>query len=188
LLSHWCDSHVQLPEWSDYNPEFYLMNGRSYPDTIAPNGGGNDANGDLIAPSGHPELQYQPLSSLITCNSGERVLLRLINLGYVEVSMRLTDLPMRVVGRDATLLRGRDGTDLTYETDTIIIGAGESADAIFVAPPYRGGGPEPYDKYLLFNRNDGRLTNAGSMGYGGQMTEVHVYPAGALTAQTGPNT
>jgi FtsP/CotA-like multicopper oxidase with cupredoxin domain len=188
LLSHWCDSHVQLPEWSDYNPEFYLMNGRSYPDTIAPNGGGNDANGDLIAPSGHPELQYQPLSSLITCNSGERVLLRLINLGYVEVSMRLTDLPMWVVGRDATLLRGRDGTDLTYETDTIIIGAGESADAIFVAPPYRGGGPEPYDKYLLFNRNYGRLTNAGSMGYGGQMTEVHVYPAGALTAQTGPNT
>ena len=38
--SHWCDSHVQLPEWSDYNPEFYLLNGRAYPDTLLPNGEG----------------------------------------------------------------------------------------------------------------------------------------------------
>jgi hypothetical protein len=26
--SHWCDSHIQLPDWSDYQPEFYLINGR----------------------------------------------------------------------------------------------------------------------------------------------------------------
>jgi hypothetical protein len=42
-----------------------------------------------IPPPGRPDLQYQPISSLIRCNSGDRVLLRLINLGYMEQAMRL---------------------------------------------------------------------------------------------------
>jgi FtsP/CotA-like multicopper oxidase with cupredoxin domain len=190
-LAHWCDSHVQLPEWSDYNPDFYLINGRAYPDTIAPNGGGTDpVTGDLIPPPGPPEdpdryahLQYQPLSSLIRCNSGEKVLLRLVNLGFVESSMRLTGIPMRVVGHDATLLRGRDGTDLSYYTDTVILGAGQSADAIFEAPMVT-----EETRLFLYNRNYARLTNAGGQGYGGQMTEIHVFPAGTLPPQDGPNT
>jgi len=81
--SHYDDAHIQVSDWSDYHADFYLMNGRSYPDTLAPNGGGTDAGtGDLIAPAGRPELRYQPLSSLIQCNAGERVLLRVVNLGY----------------------------------------------------------------------------------------------------------
>ena len=74
--SHWADAHIQLPEWSDYRADFALLNGRVYPDTIAPNGSVDpfnpvrDAGGDLIAPVGHPELQYQPQSSLVTCNAG----------------------------------------------------------------------------------------------------------------------
>ena len=36
--SHWADAHIQLPEWSDYRADFGLLNGRVYPDTIAPNG------------------------------------------------------------------------------------------------------------------------------------------------------
>ena len=61
--SHWADAHIQLPEWSDYRADFSLLNGRVYPDTLAPNGSIDpfnpvrDANGDLIAPAGHPELQ-----------------------------------------------------------------------------------------------------------------------------------
>jgi FtsP/CotA-like multicopper oxidase with cupredoxin domain len=183
-LAHWCDSHVQLPEWSDYAPDFYLINGRAYPDTIAPPGGGIDpVSGDLISPPGHPELQYQPISSLVTCNSGDRVLLRFANLGYVEQSMRLTGVKMRVVGRDAALLSGRDGTDLSYLTDTVILGPGESADAIFVAPNVSS-----ETRLLLYNRNYSRLNNAGGQGHGGQMTEVHVFPAGMLPAQRAPNT
>ena len=74
--AHWADAHIQLPEWSDYRADFALLNGRAYPDTIAPNGSIDpfnpvrDANGDLIAPAGHPELQYQPISSLVRCNAG----------------------------------------------------------------------------------------------------------------------
>ncbi len=36
--AHWADAHIQLPEWSDYRADFALLNGRVYPDTIAPNG------------------------------------------------------------------------------------------------------------------------------------------------------
>ncbi len=38
--AHWADAHIQLPEWSDYRADFALLNGRVYPDTIAPNGPG----------------------------------------------------------------------------------------------------------------------------------------------------
>ena len=62
--SHWADAHIQLPEWSDYRADFALLNGRVYPDTLAPNAPidsrfdppasvQTDANGDLIAPAGH---------------------------------------------------------------------------------------------------------------------------------------
>jgi FtsP/CotA-like multicopper oxidase with cupredoxin domain len=184
--AHWCDSHIQLPDWSEYRPEFWLLNGRVYPDTLAPHGGGTDPiTGDLIPPAGHPELQYQPVSSLVQANEGDRVLLRFINLGFIEQSMTLAGIRMRVVGKDATLLRGRNGSDLGYVTQTVSIGVGESVDAIFVAPSYHG--PGSYDTYLLYNRNYGRLSNGGYSGYGGQMTEVRVFPTSTLPPQTSPN-
>ena len=184
--SHWADSHIQLPEWSDYKPDFSMINGRVYPDTIAPKGQGFDANGDLIAPAGYPRLQYQPISSLVECNAGERVLLRFTNLGFMQASMTLDGIQMRVVGKDATLLRGNDGTDISYLTNTITIGAGESYDAIFTAPAHSGGiGP---DVYLLYNRNFVRSHSLGGFGEGKQMTEVRVHPSGTLLAQTEPNT
>ena len=34
--SHWADSHIQLPEWTDYRADFSLLNGRVWPDTVAP--------------------------------------------------------------------------------------------------------------------------------------------------------
>ncbi len=188
-LAHWADSHIQLPEWSDYAPDFWMLNGRVYPDTIAPPGEGTDpVTGDLIPPVGRPELQYQPISSLVNCNVGDRVLLRFANLGFEEQSMRLTGIPMHLVGRDATLLKGRDGTDQSSITDTVIVGPGESADAIFVAPDVTPDAGFGYKKFFLYNRNANRISNGGAPGYGGQMTEVHVYPAGTLAAQTEPNT
>ena len=40
--SHYDDAHIQVSDWSDFHADFYLMNGRSYPDTLAPNGGGTN--------------------------------------------------------------------------------------------------------------------------------------------------
>jgi hypothetical protein len=188
--AHWDDAHIQLPDWTDYRADFSLLNGRVYPDTLAPNGSIDpfnpvrDFNGDLIAPSGHPELQYQPLSSLVTCQPGERVLLRFANLGFKESAMTLAGIKMRVVGRDATLMRGRDGTDTSYETDSIYVGAGESFDVLFTAPPHSGG--PGYDTYILYNRRYSQEDNLAG-GFGGQRTEIRVYPSGALASQQFPN-
>ena len=193
--AHWADAHIQLPEWSDYRADFSLLNGRVYPDTLAPNGSidpfnpVHDANGDLIAPPGRPELKYQPHSSLVTCNAGERVALRFANLGFREQAMTLAGIRMRVVGRDATPMRGRDGTDTSYETQTLNIGPGESYDVIFEAPPFSGGGGSSgagYDAYMLYNRNYTRSNNLAPGGFGGQATEVRVYPGG-VAAQAYPN-
>lgn len=188
--SHWADAHIQLPEWSDYRADFSLLNGRVYPDTIAPNGSidpfhpVSDANGDLVAPAGHPELQYQPHSSLVNCNAGEKVALRFANLGFREQAMTLAGIRMRVVGRDATPMRGRDGTDTSYETETINIGPGENFDVVFTAPAHSGSGA--YDTYMLYNRNYPKANNLAPGGFGGQATEIRVYASG-VAAQAYPN-
>jgi len=192
--AHWADAHIQLPEWSDYHVDFGLLNGRVYPDTLAPNGGGNDpVTGDLIPPEGRPELQYQPYSSLIRCNAGDEVLLRFANLGFTPQTMTLTGIKMRVVGEDATPRRGRGGVDTSYWTSSISMYPGASYDAIFTAPafdalaPTATDGVGTYNPYLLYNRSYVRSNKLDPSGYGGQMTEVRVY-AGGVPAQTGPNT
>jgi FtsP/CotA-like multicopper oxidase with cupredoxin domain len=192
LEGHWNDAHIQESQWYNFKADFSLLNGRVYPYTLLPNSPldgtaltnaltiKTDDNGDLIPPAGHPELQYQPHSALVTCNEGERVLLRFASLGFREASMTLAGIPLKVVGRDATPMKGRDGTDTSYVTDTLLIGAGESYDAIFTAPAYQG--PGEYDTYVLYNR---RYTQDDDTADGtqGQRTEVRVYPAGALGPQ-----
>jgi len=185
------------------------LNGRVYPDTLLPNSPVNmDAStgtsahaltiqtdpdsGDLLTNPGLEQLQYNPHTALVTCNEGEKVLLRFANLGFREAAMTLTGIDMRVVGRDATLMRGRYGEDTSYVTNTLLFGAGESFDAIFEAPAFSGGGGSSgngYDTYVLYNRRytqESNLTELGADGItpggaGGQRTEVRVYPS------TGPN-
>jgi FtsP/CotA-like multicopper oxidase with cupredoxin domain len=191
--AHWDDAHIQVPEWSDYHVDFALLNGRVYPDTIAPNGSIDpfnpvrDADGYLVATPGYEHLQYQPLSSLVTCNAGEKVLLRFSNLGYTTAYMTCPGIKMRVVGRDATPMKGRDGTDTSYLTTGVSVHVGASFDAIFTAPAYNTE-PAGYNTYLLYNRNYRVSNNLAAGGFGGQMTEVRVYPAGTLPPQTLPNT
>jgi hypothetical protein len=204
--SHWADAHIQLPEWSDYRADFCLLNGRVYPDTLVGNSPLDIAHstnqltvqtnidGDLVAPAGRPDLQYQPLSALVTCNAGERVLLRFANLGFKESAMTLAGIKMKIVGKDATPMKGRDGTDTSYEASTVSFGAGESIDAIFTAPAFSGGSGSSglgYDVYALYDRAYERTNNLASsnaLPYGGRRTEVRVYPTGARPAQTLPNT
>jgi FtsP/CotA-like multicopper oxidase with cupredoxin domain len=179
--AHWRDAHIQVSDWSDYAPDYWLMNGRVYPDTIEPN------YDPMVTPTATPagdspaeRLQFQPISSLVKANAQERVLLRFVNLGYRQAAMTLPGLPMRVVGKDATLLRGRDGTDNSYLTNTVYVGPGESTDAIFTA--------QNTGTYRLYNRDYAYLSNAGASGLGGQLTEIRISAANSLPLQTVPQT
>ncbi len=213
--SHWADAHIQLPEWSDYRIDFALLNGRVYPDTLQPNSPFHltssthsyatvdTGTGEMPVPTARPDLQYQPLSALVTCNAGERVLLRFANLGFKETSMTLAGIKMKVVGKDATPMHGFSGgynsprtgstsVDTSYETNTLSFAAGESIDAIFTAPPYDSTAASvvtdttgSYNRYVLYNRAYTSSDNQ-SGGAGGQRTEIRVYQSGRAP-QTIPN-
>jgi FtsP/CotA-like multicopper oxidase with cupredoxin domain len=176
--AHYRDAHIQVTDWTDFNPAFWLMNGRAYPDTVAPSSGWDPGENDL-ADTGR--LRYQPQNGLIQANAGDRVLLRLANLGYQHHTMTLDGIPMRVVAKDAALLRGRDGTDLSYLTNSVEVGPGESRDVIVTAPAKTGAGA--YDTYRLYDRAYAQLNNNGKPEPGGMLTEFRVFAAGSLSTQ-----
>ncbi|RKS77380.1 FtsP/CotA-like multicopper oxidase with cupredoxin domain [Motilibacter peucedani] len=169
--AHYRDAHIQVNDWTDYDPSFWLLNGRAYPDTLAPTGDPRTSTG---------RLQYQPISSLVQCNEGERVLLRLSSLGYQNHAMTVDEIDLQIVAKDASLLKGRDGTTNYITTNTVDVGPGESRDVMFTAPAP--------GEYLLYDRKYSYLDNGGGPGYGGMMTKIVVHPAGQLAKQTNPNT
>jgi len=175
--AHWRDAHIQVSDWTDYDPSFWLLNGRGYPDTIAPNGQ-RDAKGNLT--STDLRLPSQPISSLVTCNTGDRVLLRMSNLGYQNHAMSVDNIDLQIVAKDASLLKGRDGISNYITTNTVDVGPGESRDVIFVAPDQPG-------EYLLYDRKYSYLQNGGGPGYGGMMTKILVGAPGTYPQQTVAN-
>ena len=183
-LMHDNDENIQETIHTDYNPDYFTLNGRVYPQTIEPN---NETTGYTPL----PELDSQPISSLVQVNAGDRALLRLANLGYQQHAMQLPGIPMRVVGQDANLLKSyTGGADLSYMTDTIYMGPGEARDVIFVAPPFSASNESgtdskgTYNRYLFRNHDARKLANPGGAGLGGMATEVRVYPGGTLGTQT----
>jgi FtsP/CotA-like multicopper oxidase with cupredoxin domain len=186
------DRDIQETIPTDYDPQWFTLNGRAYPQTVLPND-----DPALSAPLrvGTPNPNYggavdhsQPNSALIQVNPGERVLLRLANLGYQQHSMQLPGVALHVVGQDASLLRGA-----SYWANTLYLGPGEARDVLFDAPAYDPARPSgsdgwgAYNVYFFKNRDWRKLQNFASPapGPGGMMTEIRVYaPARPLPAQT----
>ncbi len=188
------DRDIQETIMTDYNPEWFTLNGRCYPQTILPNdypGPNPPASSSGITttnPNYGTNDKSQPNSSLIQVNPGDRVLLRLANLGYQQHSMQLPGIPMHVVGQDASLLRN-GAVDTSYMTNTLYMGPGEARDVLLDAPAYDAGAPSGsdsrgnYNVYYFKNRDWRKLSNNGAPGLGGMMTEVRVYQ-NALPPQT----
>lgn len=153
---------VQKYDWTEYKPQYWLLNGRSYPDTTKPSGA----------------LPRQPFSGLIRANSGERVLLRCVNLGYQEHAIELLGVPLTVVGEDAQRLRGQWGNDLSYRVNVLHFAPGQTLDVLITAG-------EP-GTYPLYNRGLHKCRSARLLP-GGMVSEVQVYPAGTLPPQARPN-
>lgn len=174
---HDADELIQEFIMTDFDPQYFTLNGRVYPQTILPNE--------------DPSLPFQPVSALVQVNAGDRVLLRLANLGYLQHAMQLPGIPMKVVGEDAVLRRSPAGVDTSYLTNTLYMGPGEARDVLFTAPAFNPSAPvsidsqgRTYNTYLFRNRDYRKLSNHGAPGLGGMATEVRVYPALTLPAQT----
>ncbi len=158
---HWNDAHIQVSDWTNYKPNVWLMNGRAYPDTVEPSSA-RTATGDLEVPA-MAHLQYQPQSSRLDAIAGQRVLIRLANLGFQEQTLSMPGVSMRAVGSDARYLNAARQTF----SDTVVLGAGESRDLILTAPTS--------GVYPFYNTDPAKYRGDGSdQRVGGQYTELHV--------------
>jgi FtsP/CotA-like multicopper oxidase with cupredoxin domain len=149
----------------DMKDKYFLLNGRSYPDTVMP--GPQEA----LSSDGKKHFS-QPMPSIINIPAGGKALLRISDLDVTEYAT-LTSLGIRmhVIGYNAKLLRDQAGNNTDYYTNSITIGGGESLDVILDASNttlYPRG-----SVFYLYTPNLDHLSNDAE-NFGGLMTEVHI--------------
>jgi FtsP/CotA-like multicopper oxidase with cupredoxin domain len=164
--------------FADMKDKYFLLNGRSYPDTVTA--------GPLQTVSADGRSHFsQPLPAIINITAGQRALLRISDLDVSEYqTLASLGIPMTVIGLNARLLRDQAGNNLAYNTNSITLGGGESLDVILDTCLVRStpGDPSsacaagmsiPTGTYYLYTPNLDHLSNDAE-NFGGLMTEVHV--------------
>jgi FtsP/CotA-like multicopper oxidase with cupredoxin domain len=158
--------------FADMKDKYFLLNGRSYPDTVK--------TGALQTVSADGTNHFsQPLPAVINIAAGQRALLRISDLDVSEYqTLASLGIPMQVIGYNAKLLRDQAGNNLYYKTNSITLGGGESLDVILDTCAVRTsptvcGTPMTAGTYFLYTPNLDHLSNDAE-NFGGLMTEVHV--------------
>ena len=151
--------------FTDMKDKYFLLNGRSYPDTVTP--------GPLATQTTDGVMHFsQPLPSIVNIPVGGKALLRIADLDVTEYqTLASLGIPMTVVGYNAKLLRDQAGNNLAYKTNSITLAGGESLDVILDASDtnkYKSG-----DVYYLYTPNLDHLSNDAE-NFGGLMTEVRI--------------
>jgi hypothetical protein len=148
--------------FTDMKDKYFLLNGRSYPDTVTP--------GPLATQSTDGSMHFsQPLPSIINIPAGQKALLRISDLDVTEYqTLASLGIPMKVVGYNAKLLRDQAGNNLYYTTNSITLAGGESLDVILDATGYTAG-----QVFYLYTPNLDHLSNDAE-NFGGLMTEVRI--------------
>ncbi|HLV86940.1 MAG TPA: multicopper oxidase domain-containing protein [Candidatus Sulfotelmatobacter sp.] len=149
----------------DMKDKFFLLNGRSYPDTVTP--------GPLTTESSDGRSHFsQPLPTIINIPAGGKALLRISDLDVTEYqTLASLGIPMHVIGYNAKLLRDQEGNNTDYYSNSITLGGGESLDVILDASNtnvYKSG-----QIYYLFTPQLDHLSND-QENFGGLMAEIHI--------------
>jgi FtsP/CotA-like multicopper oxidase with cupredoxin domain len=157
---------VQPLPFSDLDESYPLINGRGYPDTVAPAPVVNSKVQEVLGLE--DPYPSQKIDSRVVATSGQRILLRLSNVSLSDFhTVTVLGIPMRVIGKDAKLLRSPTGLDLSYETSSVTIGPGETADVILDTAGVAPG------TYFLYDARLNHLCND-EEDFGGMMTEIVV--------------
>jgi FtsP/CotA-like multicopper oxidase with cupredoxin domain len=149
----------------DMKDKYFLLNGRSYPDTVTA--------GPLATQTSDGRSHFsQPLPSIINIPAGGKALLRISDLDVTEYqTLASLGIPMKVIGLNAKLLRDQAGNNLAYNTNSITLAGGESLDVILDASNtsmYPSG-----SVFYLYTPNLDHLSNDAE-NFGGLMTEVRI--------------
>ena len=106
---------------SNYFPNYWFINGRNAPDTMAGNGGS--------------QFPTQPYGSLVRTHLGDRVLMRIIGAGHDLHPFHHHGNHARVIAVDGQLLKSAAASpgsiDLSHEVFTIQSVPGQTVDALF---------------------------------------------------------
>ena len=147
--------------FADMKDKHFLLNGRSYPDTVQA--------GPLATESSDGRHHFsQPLPSIINMVQGQKALLRISDLDVSEYqTLASLGIRMHVIGYNAKLLRDQAGNNMDYYTNSITLAGGESLDVILDSTGV------PVGTYYLYTPNLDHLANDAE-NFGGLMTEVHV--------------
>ena len=160
---HDASFEVQPLPFAGMRDTYFMLNGRGYPDTV------NPGVISTVDPLGNIQ-ESQPMSSLVTATAGEQVLLRLSNLNVTQFSTIATNgIPMRVIAKDAKLLRDDAGNNLYYDTQSVTLGGGQSVDVLLDTT-----GLAPGSTYFLYTTNLHQLANDDE-NFGGMMTEIRIF-------------
>jgi FtsP/CotA-like multicopper oxidase with cupredoxin domain len=160
--------------FADMKDKYFLLNGRSYPDTVTP--------GPQATQSSDGRVHYsQPLPAIINIPAGGKALLRISDLSVSEYStLQSLGIPMKVVGFNAKLLRDQAGNNTEYYTNSITLGGGESLDVELDASDAGCGTTgcaaalyKPGSVFYLYTPQLDHLSNDAE-NFGGLMTEVHI--------------
>lgn len=148
--------------FTDMKDKFFLLNGRSYPDTISA--------GTMTTQSTDGTLHAsQALPTIINIPAGGKALLRISDLDVTEYqTLASLGIPMHVIAINARLLRDMDGNNMAYDTNSITLAGGESLDVIIDATGYTAG-----QKFYLYTPQLDHLSNDAE-NFGGLMTEVNI--------------
>jgi len=154
--------------FTDMKDKYFLLNGRSYPDTVS-----QGAMSTQVA-DGTSHFS-QPLPTIINIPFGGKALLRISDLDVSEYqTLASLGIPMHVIAINARLLRDMSGNDMTYYANSVTLGGGESIDVILDATDktkYPVG-----STFYLYTPNLDHLSNDAE-NFGGLMTEVHICTA-----------
>jgi FtsP/CotA-like multicopper oxidase with cupredoxin domain len=114
----------QAFDWTAYHPRYWMLNGRSFPDTIAPNGA--------------PWLPSQPYSSMVHIQPYDEstnpypALARYINVGTLNHPFHPHGNDGRVIARDGRPLEASPGAaDTSFSTFLVLVGSGQTWDALY---------------------------------------------------------
>ncbi len=145
--------------------KYFLLNGRSYPDTVQA--------GTMQTPASDGTMHdSQPLPSIINIPIGGKALLRISDLDVSEYqTLASLGIPMKVIALNARLLRDEAGNNMYYNTNSITLAGGESLDVILDATNITSA-----QKFFLYTPNLDHLSNDAE-NFGGLMTEVNVCKA-----------
>jgi FtsP/CotA-like multicopper oxidase with cupredoxin domain len=170
--------------FTDLKDKYFLLNGRSYPDTVggyvcaagdtfpacAGKSAGDVVPGPMKTQSTDGVERYsQPMPTVINIPTNGKALLRISDLNVTEFhTLASLGIRMHVIGVNAKLLRDQDGNNMDYYTNSITLGGGESLDVILDATGIPAG-----SVFYLYSPQLDHLSNDAE-NFGGMMTEINI--------------